>query len=102
MIVAINRIKARTPEALNSLLNAFEFRSRLIEGVDGFLGMEVWVDREALEAVIVSRWLDRESFDRWVNSEGFKRAHSKRIPRADELEANLSVYEVVEKGVANC
>jgi len=102
LIVAINRIKARTPEALNSLLNAFESRSRLIEAADGFLGIEVWVDREALEAVIVSRWVDRKSFDRWVNSEEFKRAHSRRIPRADELEASLSIYEVVEKNIANC
>ena len=102
MIVAINRIRARTPEALDSLLSAFESRSRIIEGVDGFLGIEIWVDREALEAVIVSRWVDRESFDRWVNSEEFKRAHSRRIPGADELEANLSIYEVIEKGVVNC
>jgi len=83
LIVAINRIKAKTPEALESLLNAFESRSRLIEGVDGFLGIEVWVDRDALEAVIVSRWIDRESFDKWVNSDEFKRAHSRRLPRAD-------------------
>ncbi len=46
-----------------------------VQGFPGFVSMEVLKSEE--EVLVVTRWDDRKSFDEWVGSEEFKKAHSR-------------------------
>ena len=80
---------------------AFRDRSRLVDGADGFLDLQVWQsDRDPGEVLMVSRWRDRECFSAYMRSAEHRASHD-RIPaalkaviRLERLE-HLHTYEVV-------
>jgi heme oxygenase (staphylobilin-producing) len=45
--------------------------------VQGFLSMEVLKSDAEDEVLVVTRWRDRESFEAWVHSDAFSRAHGR-------------------------
>jgi len=48
-----------------------------VQGFPGFVSMEVLKSDTEDEVLVVTRWQDRESFDAWVGSEEFSRAHGR-------------------------
>jgi heme-degrading monooxygenase HmoA len=58
------------------------FRNRLgeVDGWPGFDRLEVWRDpRSAGRYLMVSWWADRDSFNRWMQSDAHGRSHA-RVP----------------------
>jgi heme-degrading monooxygenase HmoA len=91
------------PERAEALIVAFRQRAGLVDGFDGFEGLEVWrSDREPGEVIMVSRWRDRACFREYMRSEAHRISHD-RIP--DELQAaiklerldHLHTYDVVAR-----
>ena len=48
-----------------------------VQGFPGFVSMEVLESDAGDEVLVVTRWRDRESFEAWVHSEEFSRAHGR-------------------------
>jgi heme-degrading monooxygenase HmoA len=48
-----------------------------VQGFPGFVSMEVLKSEAEDEVLVVTRWQDRDSFDSWVGSEEFSRAHGR-------------------------
>lgn len=52
-----------------------------IEGIEGFLGFEVWrkkdTNPEFSEIVVTSRWDNEAHQKAWLKTEGFKKAHGR-------------------------
>jgi len=48
-----------------------------VQGFPGFVSMEVLKSDAEDEVLVVTRWRDRESFEAWVHSEEFSRAHGR-------------------------
>ena len=91
------------PHRAEELVAAFRDRVGLVDGFDGFEGLEVWrSDREPDEVIMVSRWRDRACFREYMRSEAHRISHD-RIP--DELQAaiklerldHLHTYDVVAR-----
>jgi heme-degrading monooxygenase HmoA len=92
-----------TPERADELIVAFRGRVGLVDGFEGFEGLEVWrSDREPGEVIMVSRWRDRACFREYMRSAAHRVSHD-RIPA--ELQAaiklerldHLHTYEVVAR-----
>ncbi len=92
-VVAVNRIRASSREALEALVEAFRGRRGLVDSMPGFECFALLVDWDRLEALVVTRWRDRESLEKWLWSEEFRRAH--RGARLEGVESEGGVYEVV-------
>ena len=43
----------------------------------GFVSMEVLRSEAADEVLVITRWVDKESFDSWVHSPSFREAHAR-------------------------
>jgi heme-degrading monooxygenase HmoA len=78
--VSVSRLRVpaeRAPE----LLAAFARRARLVDGFDGFLGLEVWQsERDPGEILMVSRWRDRDAFKGYMRSDAHRRSHNRIEP----------------------
>ena len=48
-----------------------------VQGFPGFVSMEVLKSDAEDEVLVVTRWRDRESFENWIHSEEFSRAHGR-------------------------
>jgi heme-degrading monooxygenase HmoA len=48
-----------------------------VQGFPGFVSMEVLKSDAEDEVLVVTRWQDRESFDAWVYSDAFSKAHGR-------------------------
>ena len=100
MYVSLSRLRVASARA-DDLVEAFRGRARLVEAAEGFVDLEVWrSDRDGDELVMVSRWRDRTSFQRYMKSEAHAISHG-RIPpdlqreiKLERLE-HLHTYEVV-------
>jgi heme-degrading monooxygenase HmoA len=100
--VSVSRLRVpaeRAPE----LLAAFARRARLVDGFDGFLGLEVWhSEREPGEILMVSRWRDRDAFTRYMRSDAHRRSHERIDPalqaviKLERLE-HLRGYDIVAR-----
>ncbi|MBA2693328.1 MAG: antibiotic biosynthesis monooxygenase [Rubrobacter sp.] len=97
MIAITNSLPVKEGAA-DEVVNQFAGSRGNVQGFPGFVSMEVLKSEE--EVLVVTRWEDRESFDAWVASEEFKKAHSRG--GAGELlsgHPKMSSYEVaVERG----
>ncbi|MCE4612314.1 MAG: antibiotic biosynthesis monooxygenase [Desulfurococcales archaeon] len=93
----INYIKADTEETLEKVIRAFKERLGAVEKREGFFGLTVLANKERLEVLVITYWRDREAFEKWVNSEEFKRAHEKaRSRRLSGTTSQGVEYEVIE------
>ena len=94
-VALVNRFRAGSEEAYESLLRAFKTRSGLVDKAPGFRGLLLLASRERREIVVVTFWDSRESMERWIGSEEFRRAHERaRGGVAPDVEAEAVVYEV--------
>lgn len=100
--VSMSRLRV-APERADELVAAFRSRIGLVDGFDGFCGLEVWrSDRDTDELIMVSRWRDRACFTAYMRSEEHQRSHD-RIPT--DLDAaiglerldHLHTYDVVAR-----
>jgi heme-degrading monooxygenase HmoA len=100
MYVSLSRLRVEDERA-QELVRAFRARARLVDGFDGFLGLEVWQsDRDASEILMVSRWRDRSSFSAYMRSDAHRISHGRIPPDLDAAIAlerleHLHTYEVV-------
>ena len=100
--VSMSRLRV-DPERADELVAAFRSRLGLVDGFDGFHGLEVWrSDRDPDELIMVSRWRDRSCFTAYMRSEAHRASHD-RIPAdlddAIKLERldHLQTYDVVAR-----
>ncbi len=100
--VSMSRLRVQ-PERADELVEAFRTRLGLVDGFDGFAGLEVWrSDRDPDEIIMVSRWRDRACFTAYMRSAEHQRSHD-RIP--EDLDAaiglerldHLHTYDVVAR-----
>ena len=47
-----------------------------VQDFPGFVSMEVLRSSDETEVLVITRWESREAFDRWVESDSFRQAHS--------------------------
>lgn len=102
MYVSMSHLRIPAHRA-DELVAAFRDRVGLVDGFDGFQGLEVWrSDREPGEVIMVSRWRDRACFREYMRSDAHRISHD-RIPAdlqdAIKLERldHLHTYDVVAR-----
>ena len=100
MYVSLSRLRVETSRR-DDLVEAFNRRAHLVDDADGFIDLQVWQsDRDPDEILMVSRWRDKSSFQRYMRSDAHAISH-RRIPhdlqRAIGLERleHLHTYRVV-------
>jgi heme-degrading monooxygenase HmoA len=85
MFVACNYL-ACTDEYQPRLEALLRSRSRVIDNVEGFMGLKVLKPVKGLDhLLIVSQWHDGEAFDAWRYSEGFKLMHARGFKDLREM-----------------
>jgi len=91
------------PERADELIAAFRDRVGLVDGFDGFEGLEVWrSDREPGEVIMVSRWRDRGCFRDYMRSAAHRISHDRIAPDLQseiklEWLDHLHTYDVVAR-----
>jgi heme-degrading monooxygenase HmoA len=78
---------------------AFRARARLVDGHDGFLGLELLRDvGHGGRYVLVTRWRTRDDFRRYMKSEHYRAAHARPHAGLDEASngAPLRQFETVD------
>ncbi|MCU7933095.1 MAG: antibiotic biosynthesis monooxygenase [Candidatus Thiodiazotropha sp. (ex Codakia rugifera)] len=96
MFIVANRVIVAEP-----FLEAFEqrFRSRAgqIDQQPGFVSMQVLKPvKPEIPYVILTSWINRQSFDDWVCSDDFKRAHANPMPKEAFIgESTIEMHEVI-------
>jgi heme-degrading monooxygenase HmoA len=93
MIVVMNRIAVaagREPD----FEKTFAERDRAVDGMPGFIDMQVLRPAEGNTYVVLTRWKSREAFQEWTQSEAFISAHRKQSPGLAEGRPTLEIYEV--------
>ena len=75
--ISMSRLRV-APERLDELVDAFRDRAGLVDGHDGFRGLQVWVsDRDGGEVLMVSAWTDRASFRDYMRSADHQVSHAR-------------------------
>lgn len=93
MILALSRFRVVNGME-EQVAAAFRNRPHLVERASGFLGLEVFRDRNVSGSFyLVTRWSDEQSFREWHGSEAHRRSH-KGIPGGLRLDPSFT--EVVE------
>ena len=101
MYVSLSRLRVPAERA-GALVRAFQARAGLVDGFDGFVGLQVWQsDRDESELIMVSRWRgDRDAFKAYMRSAEHRVSHDRIDPdlhaaiKLERLE-HLHTYEVV-------
>jgi len=93
-IAIVNRIKAPSMEVFDETIRRFKSRAGLVDRMPGFLGFELWANKDHLEILVITKWRSREDMENWVNSEEFQRAHSRR-GNGTGAESEGRVYEII-------
>jgi heme oxygenase (mycobilin-producing) len=102
MYISMSRLRV-APERADDLVTAFRDRMGLVDGFEGFEGLEVWrSDREPEEVIMVSRWRDRGCFRDYMRSAAHRASHDRVAPDLQSAIAlerldHLHTYEVVAR-----
>lgn len=87
--VSISRFRVRNGMEAD-VARAFRERPHLVDGVPGFVRMDVLSPAEdAAEFWLVTYWTDEESFLVWHRSHEFRDSHA-RIPKGLKLDATAT------------
>ncbi|MFZ0666421.1 MAG: antibiotic biosynthesis monooxygenase [Acidimicrobiales bacterium] len=74
-VIKINAITV-PPNAGDELARRFAARAGAVDGQDGFEGFELYRPTDGREQwLVVTRWHDEESFNKWVSSPAFAHGH---------------------------
>lgn len=68
-----------------------------VEGMEGFLGLEVMLTentKEYDEVTVSTRWENKEAFHNWTRSEAFRESHSHREKPDYIISNKIHFYEV--------
>ncbi|MCC6464280.1 MAG: antibiotic biosynthesis monooxygenase [Planctomycetes bacterium] len=96
MIIVMNRFRV-TPGREVDFEEAFKGRARLIDGMPGFLGLDVLRPSEPGGVFIsMARWAGMAEFKAWTESEQFRQGHGRRHPGMFVGPPQLEIYEVVD------
>ena len=76
MIAIFNSLPVKEGAA-DEIVDRFAESRGHVRGFPGFVSMEVLKSDAGDEVLVVTRWRDRESFERWVHSDAFSRAHGR-------------------------
>ena len=74
MIAITNRMPVKEGAA-EQIIERFAGSGGAVQDFPGFVAMQVLRSSDDSEVLVVTWWKDRESFDNWVNSESFGKAH---------------------------
>lgn len=100
MYVSVSRLRVAA-DRVDELISAFRSRAGLVDGFEGFRGLEVWrSDRDAQEVWMVSRWDSREHFTAYMRSAEHRVSHDRIHPTLQDAIAlerleHMRGYEVV-------
>ncbi|MBC95619.1 antibiotic biosynthesis monooxygenase [bacterium] len=88
-VIKINAITV--PEGIGSeVTSRFAVRAGAVDGTEGFEGFELWEPEDGRKQwLVVTRWLDDASFEKWRSSGEAADAH-KPVEGATEKPLNLS------------
>jgi heme-degrading monooxygenase HmoA len=95
MIVVENHIHVKK-EYREQFERLFISGTRFVQNAPGFIRNEVLRPTKGDEYIVQTHWESQETFQKWVKSDNFKKAHSLSAP--DEMfsgESHLEVHEVV-------
>ena len=76
MIAIFNSLPVKEGAA-EEIVDRFAESRGHVQGFPGFVSMEVLKSDAEDEVLVVTRWRDRESFEAWVRSEEFAKAHGR-------------------------
>ena len=76
MIAIFNSLPVKEGVA-DEIVDRFAESRGNVQGFPGFVSMEVLKSDAEDEVLVVTRWRDRESFEAWVRSDEFRRAHGR-------------------------
>jgi len=76
VIAIFNSLPVREGAA-DEIVERFADSRGHVQGFPGFVSMEVLKSDAEDEVLVVTRWRDRESFQNWVHSDEFSRAHGR-------------------------
>ena len=76
MIAIMNSLPVKEGAA-DEVVERFAGSRGHVQDFPGFHSMEVLKSAEEDEVLVVTRWQDREAFDKWVQSEEFAKAHAR-------------------------
>lgn len=100
MIAITNRLPVKEGRA-DEVVERFAASEGNVQDFPGFVSMEVLRSEDAAEVLVITRWESRSAFDRWVQSDSFRRAHSQG-DGTDFLSGHpqMGSYEVAVERVA--
>ena len=76
MIAIFNSLPVKEGAA-DRIVDRFAESRGHVQGFPGFVSMEVLKSDSEDEVLVITRWQDHESFQAWVHSEDFSRAHGR-------------------------
>ncbi len=77
MYISLSRLEI-PPDRAPELVAAFQNRMHGADQADGFVDLQVWqADHDPGEIVMVSRWLDRDSFKSYMKSAVHRASHDR-------------------------
>ena len=96
-VIKINAISV--PEGIGSeVASRFAARAGAVDGTEGFEGFELWEPKDGRDQwLVVTRWLDDASFEKWRSSGQAADAHKPKEGVAEKplnLSAELWHYSV--------
>ena len=96
MIMVESRFRVANGMA-EDVRNAFLHRPGLVDGVTGFLGMEVYVaSDDHCVFHLVTRWTDHDAYKSWHRSDAHHHSHA-FIPRGLKLDASFTRLTLLER-----
>ena len=76
MIAIFNSLPVKEGAA-DEIVDRFAESRGNVQDSPGFVSMEVLKSDAEDEVLVITRWRDRESFEAWVHSDEFRRAHGR-------------------------
>ena len=76
MIAIFNSLPVKEG-AEDEIVDRFAESRGNVQDFPGFVSMEVLKSEKEDEVLVITRWRDREAFEKWVHSESFRRAHGR-------------------------
>jgi len=91
--VLVNRITVESPADADRVIEAFRHRAGKVDLQPGFLGLEVWREKEGREVMVSTRWKTSEDFEAWLSGPAFQQAHARAGQSPGT--AHGTAYEIV-------
>ena len=94
-IAVVNHIQAKDIESFRKILENFSNRAGLVDKFPGFIEFKLFASEEELKIMVMTIWESREAFEAWVNSEEFKKGHSRARRTSINAESKGVIYELL-------